>query len=92
MCILILYIRVTRIQRILRKGVCVKGKVDAVYKAGKWNIAEYSYTYDGKEYRFYSSKRKGLEPGKTITVMVYPDKPEKFVIKDLFDSNSTDVV
>lgn len=72
----------------LAKGVRVEGTVDDVYRvgsgAGSHTKVEYSYTYEGEEYRGSYPKGSHFEPGQKITVVVDPSAPKRSLIRELF--------
>jgi len=85
----IIFWRVFIIKRLISGGISTEGTIERIYKTGVRGygsvmMAEYSYTYNGKQFKRNYSKRKGLEQGQKITVKIDQNNPQKSVIENIF--------
>ena len=81
--------RVGVISKLLSNAVFVKGTIESIYTTGSGlgsiTRMEYSYDYNGENFKRTYPKRKGLEENQEVMVALNPDVPQKSIIKDIFE-------
>jgi hypothetical protein len=86
---IVIFWRANIIKRLISFGISVEGTIERIYKtgasgSGSIKMVQYSFIYNGKQFKRNYPNRKGLEQGQKITVKIDPDNFQKSIIENIF--------
>jgi hypothetical protein len=89
-CLVPLVLRLVTIYWLFLKGSALEGQIEVLRFNKERGWIEVSYVVNGKNYRksspvFQTAQTQTFFPGCPVTVLVDPRKPERALIKELFD-------